>query len=47
MNQSTALTLIAAGLLLAGWLDGQDAEVRASRKQAVQVVCTHCAGGVR
>jgi hypothetical protein len=45
MNQPIALAVIAAGLLLAGWLDGQDAQLM--EKRPIALACTHCAGGVR
>jgi hypothetical protein len=47
MNQRLALSLIALGLLLAGYLDGQDAKLMATDKDSLTVACIHCAGGVR
>jgi hypothetical protein len=44
MNQRLALSLIALGLLLAGYLDGQDAKLMATDKDSLTVACTHCAG---
>lgn len=50
MNQTLALTLIAAGILLAGYLDGQDhaaAERYAASISGQQLACIECAGGVK
>lgn len=49
MNQTLALALIAAGFLLAGYLDGQDhaaAERYAASNAGQQMACIDCAGGV-
>lgn len=40
MNQRLALSLIALGLLLAGYLDGQDAAM--AEKSSVVVACIQC-----
>ena len=47
MNQRIALAFITIGLLLAGYLDGQDARLMATDKDSLTVACTQCAGGVR
>jgi hypothetical protein len=44
MNQRLALSLIALGLLLAGYLDGQDANLMAADKDSLITACIHCAG---
>ena len=44
MNQKYALTLITIGLLLAGYLDGQDAKLMSGVKESLTVACIHCAG---
>lgn len=40
MNQRIALAFIAIGLLIAGWMDGQDAAI--AEKSSVVVACIHC-----
>jgi hypothetical protein len=50
MNQPLALFIIAAGLLLAGYLDGQDAclaERHSVSMAGQQLACIGCAGGVK
>jgi Flp pilus assembly protein protease CpaA len=47
MNQKYALIAITIGLLMAGWMDGQDARLMATDKDSLTVACTQCAGGVR
>ena len=50
MNQPLALFLIAAGLLLAGYFDGQDAQMAERYSVSIagqQLACIECAGGVR
>jgi hypothetical protein len=44
MNQRIAIIAITLGLLLAGYLDGQDAKLMATDKDSLTVACTHCAG---
>lgn len=44
MNTKTALTLIVTGLLIAGVLDGQDAKLMETDKDALTVACIHCGG---
>jgi hypothetical protein len=45
MNQRYALIAITIGLLLAGYLDGQDAKLMATAEESsVVVACIHCAG---
>jgi Flp pilus assembly protein protease CpaA len=45
MNQKYALLAITLGLLLAGWMDGQDAKLMEAKP--ITVACVSCAGGVR
>jgi Flp pilus assembly protein protease CpaA len=45
MNQRIALLAITLGLLLAGYLDGQDAKLMEAKP--ITVACVSCAGGVR
>lgn len=45
MNNKIALIAITLGLLLAGWLDGQDA--RLMEAKPLTVACVSCAGGIR
>lgn len=45
MNQKYALIAITIGLLLAGYLDGQDAKLMEAKTLIVS--CVSCAGGVR
>lgn len=45
MNQRIALLAITIGLLLAGWMDGQDAKLMEAKP--VTLACVSCAGGVR
>jgi Flp pilus assembly protein protease CpaA len=45
MNQKYALLAITLGLLLAGWMDGQDAKLMEAKPLIVS--CVSCAGGVR
>lgn len=50
MNQTLALLIIAAGFVLAGYLDGQDhaaAERYAASVAGQQLACIDCAGGVK
>jgi len=47
MNQRYALIAITIGLLIAGWMDGQDAKLMATDKDSLTVACVSCAGGVR
>lgn len=42
MSQRIALLLITLGLLLAGYLDGQDAKLMEAKP--VALACIHCAG---
>jgi Flp pilus assembly protein protease CpaA len=44
MNQKYALLAITIGLLLAGWMDGQDAKLMAADKDSLITACIHCAG---
>ena len=45
MNQRLALAFITIGLLMAGYLDGQDARLMATAEESsVVVACIHCAG---
>ena len=44
MNQKYALIAITIGLLLAGYLDGQDAKLMSGVKESLTVACIHCAG---
>lgn len=46
-QERIAFAVIAIGLLLAGYLDGQDARLMATDKDSLTVACTQCAGGVR
>jgi hypothetical protein len=43
MNQKFALIAITIGLLISGWMDGQDARLM---EKPIQVACVTCAGGV-
>lgn len=45
MNQPLALTLITIGLLLAGWMDANDAKLMEAKP--ITVASMSCAGGVR
>lgn len=50
MTETLKLTLILAGLMLAGWLDGQDARLAEQYSVSIagqQLACINCAGGVR
>ena len=50
MNQPLALFLIAAGLLIAGWFDGQDQKLAERYSVSIagqQLACIDCAGGVK
>jgi sugar/nucleoside kinase (ribokinase family) len=50
MSQPIALAVSAAGLLLAGWLDGQDARMAERYSVSMagqQLACIGCAGGVK
>lgn len=50
MNQRIALIAITIGLLLEGWMDGQDhqmAQKYAASNAGQKLACTTCAGGVR
>jgi hypothetical protein len=45
MNQKYALLAITLGLLLAGWMDGQDAalaEKYSATQQGQKLACIHC-----
>ena len=42
MNQRIALLIVALGLLMAGWMDGQDAKLMEAKP--VALACIHCAG---
>ncbi len=47
MNQRIALIAITLGLLIAGWMDGQDYQIaqKYAASNAGQVMaCIHCAG---
>jgi hypothetical protein len=45
MNQKYALIAITLGLLLAGYLDGQDAKLLSTAEDSsVVVACIHCSG---
>jgi len=47
MNQRIALIVITIGLLLAGWMDGQDhqmAQKYAASNAGQKLACIHCAG---
>lgn len=47
MNQKFALIAITIGLLIAGWMDGQDhqmAQKYAASQQGQKLACIHCAG---
>jgi hypothetical protein len=43
-SEKFAFLIITIGLLLAGYLDGQDAKLMATDKDSLTVACTHCAG---
>lgn len=45
MNQRIALIAITIGLLLAGWMDANDAKLMEAKP--ITVACMSCAGGVR
>lgn len=45
MNQKYALLAISIGLLLAGWMDANDAKLMEAKP--VTLACVSCAGGVR
>jgi hypothetical protein len=50
MNQPLALVFIAAGILLAGYLDGMDARMAERYSVSMagqQLACIGCAGGVK
>ncbi|MEY2680646.1 MAG: hypothetical protein RL661_877 [Pseudomonadota bacterium] len=50
MTEHLKLTLLLAGLILAGWLDGQDAKMAEQYSVSIagqQLACLSCAGGVR
>lgn len=50
MNNKIALIAITLGLLLAGWLDGQDhqmAQQYAASQAGQKLACIDCAGGAR
>jgi hypothetical protein len=42
-SEKFAFLIIAIGLLLAGYMDGQDAKLM---EKPIQVACVTCAGGV-
>lgn len=45
MNQRLALIAITIGLLIAGWMDAEDAKLMEAKP--ITVACVSCAGGVR
>ncbi|MEY2679968.1 MAG: hypothetical protein RL661_199 [Pseudomonadota bacterium] len=49
-EEKIAFVVIAACLLITGWLDGQDAKMAeryAVAQTGQQIACSDCAGGVR